>query len=230
VKVIYLVGDAPPHFDYQDGYDLDAAAKAAARQGIVVHTIRCGNDPNTETAWRKVASLGHGDFLTIHQNGGMAEARTPYDAELGRLHDELSGTALGYGAAAPAMEASVARAAAAPPEAKAERAAFMATRGSAVAGAGDLVDDVAKGRIRLSAVPPAAMPAPIAALAPLAQAAAIAGLQAKRDGLLKRIKEASNKRAKFLDEKDKDADGFDAVAKKSLRKTVNDDPLSGLKL
>jgi Mg-chelatase subunit ChlD len=230
VKVIYLVGDAPPHTDYQDGFDLDAAAKAAGRQGITVHTIRCGNDPSTETAWRQVASLGHGDFLTIQQNGGMAEARTPYDAELGRLHDELSGTALGYGAAAPAMAASVATAAAAPAEAKAERAAYMATRGSAVAGAGDLVDDIAKGRVRLEAVPRAAMPPSIALAPPPVQRARIAELQVKRDELLKKITEASNKRAKFLDAKDKDADGFDAVAKRSLRKTVNDDPLSGLKL
>jgi Mg-chelatase subunit ChlD len=30
VKVIYLVGDAPPHTDYRDGYDYGRAARAAA--------------------------------------------------------------------------------------------------------------------------------------------------------------------------------------------------------
>src|SRR5262245_24162314 len=44
VRLIYLVGDAPPHYDYEDGYDLARAARAAANKGIQVHAIRCGND------------------------------------------------------------------------------------------------------------------------------------------------------------------------------------------
>jgi hypothetical protein len=196
----------------------------------VVHSIRCGNDPNTETAWRRVASLGHGDFLTIQQNGGMADARTPYDAELGRLHDELSGTAMGYGAAAPAVAASVTAAMEAPPEAKAERAAYMATRRSVVAGAGDLVADVASGRVRVEALPPAATPPAIAHLKPPQQKARLMEIAAKRDELLKKISEKAKERDRYLKDKGGAEDGFDAVAKKSLRKTVNDDPLSGLKL
>ena len=33
VKIVYLVGDAPPHTDYQDGFGYERAASAAAAQG-----------------------------------------------------------------------------------------------------------------------------------------------------------------------------------------------------
>ena len=35
--------------------------------------------------------------MTIEQDGGMRDERTPYDDELARLHDELGATAVGYG-------------------------------------------------------------------------------------------------------------------------------------
>ena len=60
VKIVYLVGDAPPHTDYQDGYGYERAASAAARKGIQVHTVRCGDDAQTETVWRQIARLGAG--------------------------------------------------------------------------------------------------------------------------------------------------------------------------
>ena len=34
VKIIYLVGDAAPHTDYDDGYDYVRSARAAAKKGI----------------------------------------------------------------------------------------------------------------------------------------------------------------------------------------------------
>ena len=101
MKVIYLVGDAPPHTDYSDGYDYTRAARAAAGKGIQLHTILCGDRPRGREAWRKIASLGGGQFMTIHQDGGMREEHSRYDDELARLHDKLRDTAIGYGAAAP---------------------------------------------------------------------------------------------------------------------------------
>jgi Mg-chelatase subunit ChlD len=230
VKVLYLVGDAPPHTDYNDGFDLAAAATAAAGKGIQVHTIRCGVDPTTEVAWRKVAELGHGEFLTIQQNGGMIRTHTPYDAELGRLHDELSGTAMGYGAAAPSVAATVHAAAEAPPEAKADRAAYMATKGGVISGEGDLVEDVLRGRVKLSAVPPAAMPPTLAATPAPERPARIEEIRKEREGLAKKIGAAAKARARYLEEKGESDDAFDAVAKKALKKSVNSNPKAGFKL
>ena len=105
VKVIYLVGDAPPHTDYQDGYDYTRASRAAASKGIQLHTIQCGTDQSAEGAWRKIASLGGGQYMAIHQDGGMQEEHSRYDDELATLHDKLGRTAIGFGAEAPAVAA-----------------------------------------------------------------------------------------------------------------------------
>src|SRR5436305_7740171 len=126
VKVIYLVGDAPPHTDYNDGYDYPRAARAAASKGIQLHTILCGNDHDAEIAWRRIASLGGGQYMAIHQDGGMQDEHTRYDEELAGLHDKLGRTVIGFGAAAHTAAASVRDAEAAPVSVKAARAGFMA--------------------------------------------------------------------------------------------------------
>ena len=41
-KVVFLVGDAPPHMDYQDDVKYPEIVAAATAKGIVVNTIQCG--------------------------------------------------------------------------------------------------------------------------------------------------------------------------------------------
>jgi hypothetical protein len=222
VKVIYLVGDAPPHTDYDDGYDLKKAARAAVDAGIAVHTIRCGDDSETESVWRKIASLGHGQFMTVEQNGGMAEVHTPFDDELANLHDRLSGTALGYGAGAAGVRAAVASAAAAPAEVKADRARFLVAKGKAVGGRGDLVADVASGAVTLEAVAPSALPPELAGMDKAALKANIETREMERAAITRRIDQVSRQREEHLARRPAKAarDGFDEVAKAALRKSV----------
>src|SRR5262249_33428689 len=46
-QVIFLVGDAPPHTDYQDEPDTKATAVAARRKGMIVNAIQCGDISGT---------------------------------------------------------------------------------------------------------------------------------------------------------------------------------------
>jgi len=234
VKVIYLVGDAPPHTDYDDGYDYLAIAAAAGRRGIAIHTIRCGNDPQTEDAWRRVATAGRGQFMTIAQNGGMNEERTRYDEELARLHDRLNDTVVGYGAAAPAQAAAIAASHGFGIEEKVNRAAYLGAKGDAAEG-GDLVADVKSGRLMLDKLAPADLPAELRALPKAEQAARLEAKAKERAGILGEIKTLSAARAKDLasDElagKRASADAFDGVARKVMKKSVADNALSGLAL
>jgi Mg-chelatase subunit ChlD len=234
VKVIYLVGDAPPHEDYRDGFDLNKAARGAATKGIAVHTIRCGMDPTTEVAFRRVARLAQGEFLTIQGDGGMRDRRTPYDAEMERLHDELSSTGMGYGVEGVRRVVRTRELAeAAPAESKAERASFMAVKKKAMAGGGDLVDAWAAGTVKLDALKREELPEPLRDLDAPAQAAALAKTQVLRKDLLARIATLDKQRQAFIEEadsKDDDASGFDKVAKESLRKTASAKPGAKLKL
>ncbi len=116
VKVIYLVGDAPPHTDYNDGYDYAARGAGRRGKGIQLHTIQCGTDHEAEGAWRKIASLGGGQYMAIHQDGGMQEEHSRYDDELAQPARQAGAARRSaYGAAAPAVTRQRRVAAAAPP-------------------------------------------------------------------------------------------------------------------
>jgi hypothetical protein len=233
VKVIYVVGDAPPHTDYQDGFDVATAARRANRLGIAVHTIRCGDDPATEDSFRRIAALAHGEFLTIRQDGGMRDATTPYDAELGRLHDQLTDTAMGYGAATATVAATTAAAAAAPAETKAERAMFMAKRGRAIAGAGDLLDDVSDGKVKLDEVPTAALPSSLRSVPLAMRPAKLAEVKKSRAKIIDEISRVSRERDEYLVRQpaaEGASESFDAAAKGALRKSVSGNARSGFKL
>jgi hypothetical protein len=100
LRLIFLVGDAPPHMDYQDGFDYRRHAREAIQRGIAVETIECGGDPETARVWIEIASLAQGHFARIDSNGGMPARVTPADAELARLNRELVSTVVSYGSIA----------------------------------------------------------------------------------------------------------------------------------
>jgi hypothetical protein len=132
VKLVYLVGDAPPHFDYHDGITLDGVLAKAKDNGVRISAIRCGNDTSTLAAWTDIAQRSEGEVATIEQSGGVVATSTPYDAELARLNAELARTEVHWGSTAEQKEADavVARNLAAPAAAQADRAGFYATRGA----------------------------------------------------------------------------------------------------
>jgi hypothetical protein len=235
VKVIYLVGDAPPHTDYADGYDVARAARAAKNKGIQLHTIQCGTDDATQTVWRRLAGLGGGQFMAIHQDGGMHEERTRYDDELAALDDKLTETAIGYGAGRGSVAAAAREAAAAPVSVKAARASFMARKGKAVAAKGDLIEALGSGAVRLDEVQ-VDLPPEMKAMSKPEQEKTIAAKQKERAEVTRRIEELSKLRRAELDAREKSAaaagvaDGFDVAAKKALRSSVKANATAGLDL
>lgn len=232
VKVIYLVGDAPPHTDYADGHDFAGAAQDAARRGIEVHAIRCGTDPQTEIAWRKVALLGHGEFLSIGQDGGMKDETTPYDEKMAKLHDDLGATVMAYGAKAGAVRASISAAAAAPAPVKAARAMTLNAMDKGAGGAGDLVEGFASGEVKLDRVAKQELPAEIRDLPATRQAEILNERARRRDEIQRELKQLSDDRAKFIEKKqsESETDSFDFKVKRAMKKSVSDNALSGLSL
>ncbi|HEX7840161.1 MAG TPA: vWA domain-containing protein, partial [Kofleriaceae bacterium] len=92
-KLVFLVGDAPPA-DRGDVPAFDVLAREAGDKQIVLNTIRCGWDPDTERAWQAIAALGHGQFSTVEQDGGVQQVATPYDERLARLSAQVDSTAV----------------------------------------------------------------------------------------------------------------------------------------
>jgi Mg-chelatase subunit ChlD len=142
-KLIFLVGDAPAHDDYRDEWNLEAWAKKAIAKGIVVNTIRCGTDGSTEAAFKKVAALADGSFITLEQSGGMVAAVTPFDEELSKMNAELASKTL-VGGLAPSRrkaEAKLSDMRAMPASVASDRLSYNAKTAPTKAGATNLAGD-----------------------------------------------------------------------------------------
>ncbi len=218
-KVIFLVGDAPPHMDYRDDVKYPATLAAAKAKGIRVNTVQCGALGETAREWQQIAQLGDGRTFQVEQAGGAVAIATPYDAKLAKLAEELDAARLYFGSAAErkAQEAKSAEAerakAAASPAALARRATFNASEAGKdnLLGKQELVDAVTSGRVDLKTVAPEALPAPMQAMSPDERQELVTQTAAKRDAIKAQIQDLADERARYL--KDKvEADGGAAAS------------------
>jgi hypothetical protein len=230
MKVIFLVGDAPPA-ERGDQWNFKSWSKQARERHIVVNTVRCGGDDETATAWKFVAKLTDGTFDTIGQEGGMLAVATPYDAELAKVNAEIATKTLYTGTAAVQAEnrGRAEQMATLAPEAAAERISYMKKARSAGSGVaapaassapvavGGAVDLVEKPEA-LAAVKTAELPAELQGLKKEEQAAKVKQLSEDRKALeVKAAKLAADRdewRSKNVAEK---ADSFDDNVMKSVR-------------
>jgi hypothetical protein len=165
-KVIFLVGDAPPHMDYQDDVKYPQTLKIATARGIVVNTIQAGDAPDTRDEWKHIASLNQGAFFRVDQGGGALAVNTPYDDKIATLSRDLDATRLYYGDAEKQKEAASKVAATdklygGSVAAQAKRALFNSSAAGAsnAIGKNDLVDEVSKGKVNLAEVDREELPA-----------------------------------------------------------------------
>ena len=205
-RVVFLVGDAPPHMDYANDVPYSESLKEAGRRGIRVNAIQCGQQGDTRAEWQRIAQLGNGAFLQVDQAGGAVAIATPFDAKLAKLSAELDDTRLFYGSAeergrreGEVSKAKVAKAAAAP-AALARRAEFVASPSGKASLSADqeLVDAVQSGRVDLNALPATALPAPLAKLDAPERAKVVTETAARREALSKEVKDLSAQRADYL--------------------------------
>jgi hypothetical protein len=99
VRTIFLVGDYPPHMDYQDDVKYPETCKMAVKKDIVINTVQCGGYSGTTPVWQEIAKLSEGVFVQIAQSGGVVAVETPYDKKLAELGRDLDGTVIHFGKA-----------------------------------------------------------------------------------------------------------------------------------
>lgn len=161
-RILFLVGDAPPHMDYAQDTKYPQTLQVARRKDIIVNAVLAGEARDTERVWREIAQRGNGDFLPIPQDGGQVVViETPYDDDIIILQRSINKTVMPYGPA-PMQRKVVNKArqvdsvAAAAPSSASDMASFINKRGKAsneaVTGDGDLVADYSAGRARLDQI------------------------------------------------------------------------------
>lgn len=230
LKLIYLVGDAPPHMDYEQDTKYAETCSTAAGKGIIINTIQCGSWAETTPIWQEIARLSEGEYFAIQQDGGVTVVATPFDEELASLGANLASTACGWGDAGEQqramdkLEAGRDIAEAAPTTAQAERAAyFVSSAGkSSALGQKELVDDVVNGRVKLEEIKNEELPPEFQGLTLEEQRAKIEQIAAERTKIQERITHLMQQRDAYL--KDELAklgasatEGFDAKVTDCLR-------------
>lgn len=229
-QVVFLVGDAPPHMDYQGERRYPEIVRTAASRGIVVNTIQCGDVEPTVEHWTRIASLGNGRYLKVGQAGDAVAVATPYDREIAELSAELDGTRLYYGSDEERAESDLKIAATeslhalASVAAQARRAVFNATAAGVanLFGDRDIVDDVAAGRAKLEEIPAAHLPETLRTLPPEKQAAELERIAGRREALRQRIDALAESRASFIEEKVGEAAGAAGSLDTQIYDTVRD--------
>ena len=233
-KVVFLVGDAPAHMDYQDDVKYPQTVKIAGHKGIVVNAIQSGNNRAATKNWQRIARLGQGDYFQVEQSGNAVAIATPYDEELADLSTRMDRTRMYYGTTAvkKKQEAKVAASSKLHKESsktsQARRAAYNASVSgkSNFLGENELVDDIASGARDLESIEVVELPAVMQEMEPEEQKAYVEKKADERAELHAEIKALVEKRDRFLKEKvdatGADVDSLDRQIFESIREQAAD--------
>jgi Mg-chelatase subunit ChlD len=223
LRIIFLVGDAPPHMDYNDDVKYPLTCKKACGKGIIINAIQCGGDPECTRVWRDVAARAKGSFVAIPQDGGRILAvATPWDEELTTINAELARTTLVYGSRRQQREGALknAEAAGLPADGAAARVAYQCKNGWCATY--DLLDCIKQGKVKLESLKKEELPEPLRNLSLAEQRAYLDRLEKRRAELNKRVLELDRKRADFIARKQaedasRNKDSFDSQVLEVLR-------------
>lgn len=205
-KVIFLLGDAPPHMDYPDDVKYPATAKIAREMGIVVNTVQLGSSDDTRKIFQEIASLCGGVYTRLGQNAGALVKATPYDGEIAKLSRSLDETRLYYGSDKEQKAAEVRKEkasriyGAASVSAVAQRSLFNTGKAGKknFLGKNELVDAVAEGEVDVNTLSKDELPEPLREMNDKEREEHVKGLAQKREGLQEQIQALAAKRQDFL--------------------------------
>jgi hypothetical protein len=235
-RIVFVVGDAPPHMDYAQDVKYPQVLKIARERDIVVNAVQAGEARDTMRVWREIAQMGGGEYIPIPQDGGkLVVIETPFDIEIIELQEKLNGTVIPYGprykrSGVEQKTRQITGLAAAAPSSAADMAGYLNKRakakpGEAITGDGDLVADVAAGRQTLSAVREEELPDTLRAMPPASRQAVVTKQATERKTLNDRMTDLVRKRDAFIAERQKaqpvrTADSFDRAVQSTLRAQI----------
>ena len=221
-KVVFLIGDAPAHMDYQDDVKYPETIAFAQKSGIVINAIQSGENKKTSQNWQQIASLGQGKYFQVENNGNAVAIATPFDKELAELSVELDETRVYFGnkEAKVKQQKKVAASRKLHSESSEKSLARRVTYNTSESGTsnflgdGELVDAISSGKTKLSSIAKTELPKEMQDMTKKAQQVYISGRAEKRAALKKNIKQLAEKRDTFLKEKvvevGANKDSFDA--------------------
>lgn len=224
LRVVFLVGDARPHMDYQDDVKYPETCRLANERGILINTLQCGRLNGTEQAWREIASLTNGTYGAILQDGGSIKIETPYDQDIIRLNIQLDSTIILYGSKAEQASAAKNKSvlASLSPEATADRSSYLGKgeAGAIMSGRGDLVVEVMNGRESVDKLDEKKLAPELQSMAPAARQEFIEQKVAERRKLQAELAELVAKRDAAVADQLRSLEGKDGVLELDAFRTL----------
>jgi len=230
-RILFLVGDSPPHMDYKQDKKYPEVIREAVAKGILVNTVQAGDMQSTKHIWQEMAQLGHGQYYAIPQDGGQVIIiATPYDDRIHVLQLELNKTVIPYGSKISQEKASyktrMYEAASAP--AAAEMSAYVnksGKGGKVITGGGDLVDAVNDGKAKLADLPKEDLPPVMREMSIAEQEKYVASQNAAREKVSKELGALVIERDKYIQQQSAKepakTDSFDRAVKDTLKRQIS---------
>lgn len=233
LKLVFLVGDAPPHMDYADDIKYPKVCELAMEKNLIINTLQCGNMPGTTKIWTDIARKSEGQYAAIVRSGGTVAIATPFDKEIAEVNLQLNTTIVGYGdkAVQLSVQSKVTTNAASKAEAVADRADFLRKQrlagggfgGKVLGGEDDLVERLVQKKIKFDDIDSKKLPDNLKKLPREKQIAAIKTCVEDRKKLQSKIDELLKKRGAFVVKekrrlaKEGQGDGFDLKVKEIIK-------------
>jgi Mg-chelatase subunit ChlD len=233
-RIMFLVGDAPPHMDYAQDMKYPEVIRLARQKGITVNAVQAGNARDTERVWREIAQRGNGEYIPIPQDGGQVVIiETPFDRDIIELQGRINRTVIPYGPRQQRERVEQRRGqyGQAPAPVASEMAGYMSktrqgqANTDAITGGGDLLADVKAGRNTLSSVKDEELPYDMRRMSPSERQAHVERQSTERSALNDRMIDLVKKRDVYVAEQRRKAparavDSFDRAVEKTLQTQI----------
>jgi len=209
LRMVFLVGDAPPHMDYDNDIQYPQTARMANNRDIIINTIQAGRDSETSRIWRTIAKLGQGDYVAIPQDGGMQVINSPYDQDIEVLQQRISNSTMGYGNAETrkkfrSKRDTVLGASSSVASDMAEYRLKAGKSNQVITGVNELIEDYEDGKIKLEEIAVDDLPNELKDLSVEKRQAKVETLVAERAQLNKKLKTLVKQRETFVETKRKE--------------------------
>jgi von Willebrand factor type A domain len=237
-RIVFLVGDAPPHMDYAQDRKYPVVLAEAKQKDIVVNAVQAGAARDTERVWREIAQLGNGRYIPIPQDGGpVAIIDTPYDKRIIQLQIEINETVIPYGPRAQRsrVEEKTRQVTQAPAAAASDMVSYLNKRAQAapvpmaaeaVTGGGDLVEAAKTGRVRIEDVKEDDLPDALRAMPKASRSAEVEKQAARRADLNRQLSDLVRQRDAHLKQvvaaapRTRSGDSFDRAVEDTLKAQI----------
>lgn len=227
-RTIFVVGDCPPHMDYQDDVSYKISCEKAAEKGIIINTIKLGMSCTEAIPhFKSMASCTNGEFLQLDQNATDVVVETPYDDEINEVSKSVDDSRLYYGTATEQRDNNLKKVKSmevykkASKTANSSRASYKMSKSGKKSwmGSKELISDYKKGKVALDKLKDEELPVELKGKTATEKKDYIEKVEKKRAENVAKLKELSKKRKEFIKNKSaKDTLSFSKEVLKVMKK------------